>query len=531
MSDRSPGEPGGAEGLWRPRRLVYLGTPAMAVPPLAALLEAGFDVALVVSRPDAKRGRGGRLLPSPVKAAALDRGLAVTDRVDDVFAAGADAGVVVAFGRIIRPHVLDALPMVNLHFSLLPRWRGAAPVERALLAGDERTGVCLMAVEEGLDTGGVYGSVEVAIGSEETAAQLRDELVDVGTGLLVRQLLDGLGPPEPQGGEPTYADKIRPDELELDWAPPGGRAPPPRPGRRCLDHVPGPAAQAVGGRPARRRARSPPGARRAGRPRGRHRRRPARAGRGPAGRAGSPGRRRMAQRRSSGRGRAAGPLTARRPSSSRSLALDALVRIEQEGAYANLALPGMLERSGLDERDRGFATELVYGTTRMRRACDWLVDRFVLPRARRPRPAPLLRLGRVPAGVPGHAAPRRGVGHRGGRPRPGRGASSTPCSGAWPAPATVARRGHAAELPRLDRRAARARPRCRRGPGGAGGAWTSAPVVERRERRLRAGPGLAVGGRRRRRPARRAGARPVRRPRGQGHVPGRAGRRPWWRPT
>ena len=116
-----------------PHRLVYLGTPGMAVPPLRALVAAGFDIALVVSRPDKRRGRGSATAPSPVKAAALDLGLPVTSSVDDALTVGADLGVVVAFGRIIAVRVLAELPMVNLHFSLLPRWRGAAPVERALL--------------------------------------------------------------------------------------------------------------------------------------------------------------------------------------------------------------------------------------------------------------------------------------------------------------------------------------------------------------------------------------------------------------
>ena len=97
-------------------------------------------------------------MPSPVKAAAVELGLDVTADPDDVLDAGADLGVVVAYGRIIKPHLLEALPFVNLHFSLLPRWRGAAPVERAILAGDDVTGVCLMVVEEDLDTGGVYAS-------------------------------------------------------------------------------------------------------------------------------------------------------------------------------------------------------------------------------------------------------------------------------------------------------------------------------------------------------------------------------------
>jgi methionyl-tRNA formyltransferase len=204
----------------RPRRLVFLGTPDFAVPPLRALVDAGFDVALVVSRADARRGRGGRVTPSPVKAAALELGLPVSDRVDDVLDVGADLGAVVAFGRIIRPHVLAELPMVNIHFSLLPRWRGAAPVERAVLAGDEVTGVDLMVVEEGLDTGGVYARAEVPIDADETVDELRARLTEAGTRLLVDSLRTGLGPPVPQEGEATYAHKIDPAELRIDWSRP-----------------------------------------------------------------------------------------------------------------------------------------------------------------------------------------------------------------------------------------------------------------------------------------------------------------------
>jgi methionyl-tRNA formyltransferase len=202
-------------------RLVYLGTPAMAVPPLDALVAAGHEVLLVVTGVDKRRGRGAELSPSPVKAAAARLGIPVSHSVDDVLTAGAELGVVVAFGRIIKPHVLAALPMVNLHFSLLPRWRGAAPVERALLAGDDVTGVCVMAVEEGLDTGGVYARIEVPIGPTTTAADLRSELVEVGTNLLVDTLARGLGEPEAQVGEPTYASKIDSAELRIDWARPG----------------------------------------------------------------------------------------------------------------------------------------------------------------------------------------------------------------------------------------------------------------------------------------------------------------------
>jgi methionyl-tRNA formyltransferase len=200
------------------RRLVYLGTPAMAVPPLQALVAAGFEVVAVVTRVDKRRGRGGDLLPSPVKAAAMALDLTVVHRVDDALDLGADLGVVVAFGQLIKPNALAVLPMVNLHFSLLPRWRGAAPVERALLAGDDRTGVCLMQLEEGLDTGPVYARVEVPIESDDTGDSLRRRLVDVGTTLLVEQLTSGLGTPSPQLGEPSYAAKLTPDDLRLDWS-------------------------------------------------------------------------------------------------------------------------------------------------------------------------------------------------------------------------------------------------------------------------------------------------------------------------
>ncbi len=205
-------------------RLVFLGTPDAAVLPMRTLVDAGHDVVLVVSRPDRRRGRGGGLVPSPVKRAALDLGLEVTDSLGDVVGAGAELGVVVAYGRIIPVSVLDHLPMVNLHFSLLPRWRGAAPVERAILEGDAETGVCLMAVEAGLDTGPVYAEQETEIDEEETADELRSRLVVIGCRLLADHLahgLKGLPVPRDQIGEPSYAEKILPAELELQWDQPG----------------------------------------------------------------------------------------------------------------------------------------------------------------------------------------------------------------------------------------------------------------------------------------------------------------------
>ena len=159
-------------------------------------------------------------MPSPVKAAAHELGLAVTDQVDDLLDLGAELGVVVAYGRIIRPHVLAVLPMVNIHFSLLPRWRGAAPVERAILAGDQVTGVCVMALEEGLDTGPVYAREERPIGDDETLEDVRGALTEMGTRMLVDLLAAGLPEPQPQEGEPTYAAKIEPEEHHLDWSRP-----------------------------------------------------------------------------------------------------------------------------------------------------------------------------------------------------------------------------------------------------------------------------------------------------------------------
>jgi methionyl-tRNA formyltransferase len=203
-----------------PRRLVFLGTPTMAVPPLEALVRSGFDIAAVVTRVDKRRGRGSDLTPSPVKAAALALELPVVHRVEDVVDLGAELGVVVAFGQLIKPHVLAVLPMLNLHFSLLPRWRGAAPVERALLAGDERTGVCLMQLDEGLDTGPVYARVEVPIAADDTGDSLRERLVGEGTRLLIGQLSEGLREATPQLGEPTYATKLTPADLRLDWTRP-----------------------------------------------------------------------------------------------------------------------------------------------------------------------------------------------------------------------------------------------------------------------------------------------------------------------
>jgi len=199
------------------RSVVFLGTPDVSAVALHALVAAGFEVPLVVSRPDRRRGRGSTLIASPVKQAAIDLGLRTSDDLGDVGDVEADLGVVVAYGRIIPMSLLSRLAMVNIHFSLLPRWRGAAPVERAILAGDDKTGVCLMEVAEGLDEGGVYARTEIAIGPNETAAELRERLGVIGAELLVETLRNGLGTAEPQVGETTYAAKLEKHEAKLDF--------------------------------------------------------------------------------------------------------------------------------------------------------------------------------------------------------------------------------------------------------------------------------------------------------------------------
>ncbi|MDA8073019.1 MAG: methionyl-tRNA formyltransferase [Actinomycetota bacterium] len=203
--------------------LVFLGTPEAAVAPLRAVVDAGHRVRLVVSRPDRRRGRGASLVPSPVKQAASELGLPVTDRLEEVASAGAELGVVVAYGALVPSALLEKVPMVNLHFSLLPRWRGAAPVERAILAGDAETGVCLMRLDAGLDTGPVLARRSTPIHPDEHAGALRTRLASMGADLLVDALAGGLaslGPGEAQRGTPTYAAKIDAGELRIDWEQP-----------------------------------------------------------------------------------------------------------------------------------------------------------------------------------------------------------------------------------------------------------------------------------------------------------------------
>jgi methionyl-tRNA formyltransferase len=198
-------------------RLAFLGTPEAAVPTLDALIAARHEVVLVVTRVDKRRGRGSELSPSPVKVAALAHGLRVSHRLSDVEGSAAELGVVVAYGAIIPAPLLEVVPMLNVHFSLLPRWRGAAPVQRAILAGDEVTGVSIISLEAALDTGPVHVERRVPI-EEKSAADLTHELALVGAAALVEVLASPalLANPVAQSGEATYAEKLTKETLHLE---------------------------------------------------------------------------------------------------------------------------------------------------------------------------------------------------------------------------------------------------------------------------------------------------------------------------
>ena len=201
------------------RPLVFLGTPAAAATVLSELIRNGFEIVHVVTRADARRGRGSSTTPSSVKQVAIDNAIEVSHDMTWLIENSERNlfGVVVAYGKIIPASVLSRTPMVNVHFSLLPRWRGAAPVERAILAGDASTGVCIMNVEETLDTGDVFAQREINIVDTHTVESLTQDLALLGAELLVDTLNDGLGASVPQEGETTYATKVNPDELRLDW--------------------------------------------------------------------------------------------------------------------------------------------------------------------------------------------------------------------------------------------------------------------------------------------------------------------------
>jgi methionyl-tRNA formyltransferase len=221
-------------------RVVFFGTPDFAVPILDALRAlAGVTVAAVVTQPDRPVGRGEKLSPSPVKQYALTHALPVfqperikrtlSQFIQDLESIGpVDCALVVAFGQIL-PEELLAFPkhgFINVHASLLPRWRGAAPMQRALMAGDPTTGVCLMRMEAGLDTGAVFSKIEVPIESQDTFGTLHEKLCDTSVLLIKRDFrayIAGELTPVPQPSEGiTYARKIDPIEALIDWTKPAG---------------------------------------------------------------------------------------------------------------------------------------------------------------------------------------------------------------------------------------------------------------------------------------------------------------------
>ena len=215
-------------------RIVYFGTPDFAVPPLAALIAAGFPVPLVVTQPDRPVGRHAALRPSAVAAWAAANGLPLEKPerlrgnaalLERLAAARPAAIAVAAYGRIFPPELLVLPPLgcVNVHASLLPRHRGASPVQAAILAGDSETGVATMRMEEGLDTGPVYLERRVPIGERETAGELSARLAGIGGALLVetlRGLEAGTLSPRPQRGDPSLCRPIRREDAAADWTRP-----------------------------------------------------------------------------------------------------------------------------------------------------------------------------------------------------------------------------------------------------------------------------------------------------------------------
>ncbi len=209
-------------------KLIFAGTPEFAAQSLSAILSAGHQVALVLTQPDRPSGRGMSLRPSPVKALALAAGIEVFQPLslkdpaaqEKVRAVGAEAMIVAAYGLILPQAVLDfpRYGCINIHASLLPRWRGAAPIQRAILAGDGETGVCIMQMEAGLDTGPVLLSGRLPIAPDETAGSLHDKLAELGARLVVEALerLPLPASPQPDAGV-TYAAKIEKAEALLDW--------------------------------------------------------------------------------------------------------------------------------------------------------------------------------------------------------------------------------------------------------------------------------------------------------------------------
>ncbi|MCC4294070.1 methionyl-tRNA formyltransferase [Brevundimonas aurantiaca] len=214
-------------------RLAFMGTPDFAVPSLAELLASGHEIVAVYSQPPRPKGRGQKLTPSPVHAFAETMGLPVftpesmksPEAVADFQSLDLDAACVVAYGQILNAEVLAAprLGCLNLHGSLLPRWRGAAPIQRAIMAGDAETGVQIMQMSLGLDEGPILLSEIMDIRPDDTAASLSERMAHVGAALWPRALAAierGGVTPTDQVGEPTYAKKITPAEARIDWTRP-----------------------------------------------------------------------------------------------------------------------------------------------------------------------------------------------------------------------------------------------------------------------------------------------------------------------
>ena len=213
-------------------RLIFAGTPDFALESLEAMVEAGYVPVAVLTQPDRPAGRGRKLTASPVKAYAVARGIPVLqpvtlkdpDVVEAIAALKPDLMVVAAYGLLLPRAVLEVpkFGCVNVHASLLPRWRGASPIQHAILSGDSRSGVCLMQMEAGLDTGPVYASAAIPIGADETAGQLHDRLAELGGELLagtLADILDGKLDPVPQDEQSaTYAGRIRRQDAAIDWS-------------------------------------------------------------------------------------------------------------------------------------------------------------------------------------------------------------------------------------------------------------------------------------------------------------------------
>jgi methionyl-tRNA formyltransferase len=209
--------------------LVFAGSPAAAVPSLRALATSEHSVSAVLTREDSPQGRRGILTATPVAAAADELGIPVIranrlagDATDAVAALRPDLGVIVAYGGLVREPLLSTprLGWINLHFSLLPRWRGAAPVQRAIMAGDDLTGASVFQLVEELDAGDVYGRLTQPIGAFETAGHLLDSLAEAGAQLLLRvvdNLADGSARAEPQSGDVTLAPKLSLEDGRIRW--------------------------------------------------------------------------------------------------------------------------------------------------------------------------------------------------------------------------------------------------------------------------------------------------------------------------